>query len=204
MYTKALFLLVVNNAFASTLQSLSYRPHEYELRPSAGSSWGSWGDSEFCPENSWAAGFQLMNEPSCGDACDDTSLNGVKLFCVSKTSPGVVEVTSKKGGFGGWMGVHMCDGVDSFITGIQFKSERETKVASKHLDETAGNNINMACSHGPIMPGDGNDFGDWSNFEICPENTAVCGLRTMVEEPQGIFTDDTSLNQIILYCCDYF
>ena len=65
-----------------------------------------------------------MNEPSCGDACDDTSLNGVKLFCVSKTSPGVVEVTSKKGGFGGWMGVHMCDGVDSFITGIQFKSER--------------------------------------------------------------------------------
>ena len=36
----------------------------------------------------------------------------------------------------------------------------------KHLDETAGNNINIACSHGPIMPGDGNDFLDWSNFRF--------------------------------------
>ena len=23
-----------------------------------------------------------------------------------------------------------------------------------------------------------------------------------VEDPQGLFTDDTALNQIILYCCD--
>ena len=77
----------------------------------------------------------------------------------------------------------------------------------------------MACSHGSVLPGDGGDFGTWSDFEICPENEAVCGIRTLgnlerevhfftyldfyllVEDPQGVFTDDTALNQIILYCC---
>ena len=89
----------------------------------------------------------------------------------------------------------------------------------------------MACSHGSVLPGDGGHYGDWSDFEMCPHNTAVCGIRTLgrgfniyfncqfdirrniwgngnaystvsVEDPQGVFTDDTSLNQIILYCCD--
>ena len=37
----------------------------------------------------------------------------------------------------------------------------------------------MACSHGSVLPGDGGDFGNWSDFEICPENEAVCGIRTL-------------------------
>merc|ERR1712029_1088156 len=85
-------------------------------------------------------------------------------------------------------------------SGVQIREE--TKDKSKHLDETAGNNVNMACSHGSVLPGDGGDFGTWSDFEVCPENTAVCGIRTLVEDPQGVFTDDTALNQIILYCCE--
>ena len=50
---------------------------------------------------------------------------------------------------------------------------------SRHLDETAGNNVNMACSHGSVLAGNGEDFGSWSNFEMCPEGTAVCGIRTL-------------------------
>ena len=99
-------------------------PVQTELRPAAGSSWGSWGDSEFCPEASWAAGFQLLHEPDCGDVCDDTELNGVKLFCVTRTGEAAAEVTSKRGGFGGWKGRFLCDGTESFLSGIQFKSER--------------------------------------------------------------------------------
>ena len=95
-----------------------------ELRPHAGSSWGSWGDSEFCPDGSWAGGFQLLHEPDCGDICDDTELNGVKLFCVDINGAEVGEVTSKTGGFGEWKTSQMCDGYQSFISGIQFKSER--------------------------------------------------------------------------------
>ena len=95
-----------------------------ELYPAAGSEWGTWGESEFCPENSWAAGFQLKVEPSCGDICDDTALNSVKLICVSKSNDEQVEVTSKIGEFGEWQEVQMCDGVNSFINGVQFRSEK--------------------------------------------------------------------------------
>ena len=37
----------------------------------------------------------------------------------------------------------------------------------------------MACSHGSVLAGDGGHYGDWSDFEMCPQNTAVCGIRTL-------------------------
>ena len=37
----------------------------------------------------------------------------------------------------------------------------------------------MACSHGSVLAGDGGHYGDWSDFEMCPHNTAVCGIRTL-------------------------
>ena len=72
---------------------------------------------------------------------------------------------------------------------------------SRHLDETAGNNVNMACSHGSVLAGDGGHYGDWSDFEICPENTAVCGIRTLgkISEKighfsQGLFSGGSTRN----------
>ena len=49
----------------------------------------------------------------------------------------------------------------------------------RHLDETAGNNVNMACSHGSVLAGNGENYGTWSDFEMCPEGSAVCGIRTL-------------------------
>ena len=43
----------------------------------------------------------------------------------------------------------------------------------------SGNNVNMACSRGSVLAGDGGHYGDWSDFEMCPQNTAVCGIRTL-------------------------
>ena len=103
------------------------RPHETELRPSAGSSWGSWGGDSWCPENSWAGGFQLLVESSCGDACDDTALNGVRLLCVSWDSQEAGSVTSKTGSWGKWRSLFSCSGSGNFITGVQFKSEKALK-----------------------------------------------------------------------------
>merc|ERR1719167_1196687 len=140
------------------------RPHETELRPEAGSSWGSWGGDRWCPENSWAAGFQLLVEYDCGNACDDTALNGVKLLCYTKDGQEVGSVTSKIGSFGSWRTPHMCSsGFNNFLDSIQFKSERETvsKTRGKrNLDETAGNNVNMGCLGGDLV------FGDGEHWEI--------------------------------------
>ena len=142
-----------------------------------------------------------MVEPSCGDICDDTALNSVRIFCSELSGQEVGSVTSKKGNFGGWNNPLRCGESGSFITGVQFKSERvslcfsaepgviviaslcqETvrmRGDSRHLDETAGNNVNMACSHGSVLAGNGENFGTWSNFEMCPEGSAVCGIRTL-------------------------
>ena len=57
---------------------------------------------------------------------------------------------------------------------------------TRHLDETAGNNVNMACSHGSVLAGNGENFGTWSDFEMCPEGTAVCGIRTLGESYHSI------------------
>ena len=65
-----------------------------------------------------------MVEPSCGDICDDTALNSVKLFCSTLTGLEAGFVTSKKGNFGGWNDPLLCGNSESFITGVQFKSEK--------------------------------------------------------------------------------
>ena len=36
-----------------------YFNHQVEIQPAALSHWGDWGDKTFCPDNSWAQGFQL-------------------------------------------------------------------------------------------------------------------------------------------------
>lgn len=49
-------------------------------------------------------------------------------------------------------------------------------------------------------PGHGHwgDYGEWS--ETCGAGSAICGLRTKVEDNQ-YGTDDTALNDVIMYCC---
>merc|ERR1712080_376224 len=73
-----LLLLSVTTSSGAILRDRHYLA---ELNPEAGSNWGDWGRLEFCPEGSWAAGFQLKVEKDCGAMCDDTALNGVRLFC---------------------------------------------------------------------------------------------------------------------------
>ena len=78
--------------------------------------------------------------------------------------------------------------------------------SSRHLDETAGNNIDTLCHGGDVLAvgdsfydtqkcgyfgfgfgfstqGDGTNFGLWADYVLCPDDTAVCGIKTKVFIP---------------------
>ena len=53
------------------------------------------------------------------------------------------------------------------------------------------------------LPGFGiwGEFGAWS--DECNFGTAICGIKTRVSELQGMFGDDTALDDVMFYCCKY-
>merc|ERR1712080_640109 len=147
-----LLLLSVTTSSGAILRDRHYLA---ELNPEAGSNWGDWGRLEFCPEGSWASGFQLKVEKDCGAMCDDTALNGVRLFCTGVDGSDRGGVSSLVGGFGSWAHTHSCSSFGSFLRGVQFRSEDETFASAgddnnRHWDETAGNNLNGACIGGTV------------------------------------------------------
>ena len=76
-------------------------------------------------------------------------------------------------------------------------------------DDTAANYMKARCRDsssgneyevpGKSKRGLWGDFGDWS--ESCDQDSAVCGIQDKLESQQGS-GDDTSLNDLKLYCCD--
>ena len=63
-------------------------------------------------------------------------------------------------------------------------------------------NFKTSTGENERFMGNGNGYwgtyGAWS--DSCLANTAVCGIRTKIEKPQGR-ADDTALNDVELYCC---
>merc|ERR1711971_789871 len=191
------------------------RPYRVEIQPSALSHWGDWGDKSFCPDNSWAQGYQLKVESDQGGLDDDTALDGVRLECFDSKGvyTGSVESAPQYTHSGEWMSKLYCTS-NSFLDGIRLRSEEgyykknkmyieSDKANTRSLDETAANNIDMHCINKNTLSGNGMFWGEWTDWKYCPTGTAVCGLKTKVQEYSGSFTDDTALNEIILYCCDF-
>ncbi|GAB0201165.1 vitelline membrane outer layer protein 1 [Grus japonensis] len=156
-----------------------------------GGPWGEWGDPEFCPKRSHATGFQLKVEPHRGFFGDDTALNGVRLLCQDREV-----VTSSEGPRGTWSFPLSCG------RGQRLVSFRLRVEAPRGLwDDTAANDLDVTCSDGTVLEGQGGPAGTWGNWSVaCPPAWGVCGLRTRLEPPQPR-GDDTGLNGVEMFCC---
>ena len=106
-------------------------------------------------------------------------------------------IESLVGKFGSWVGRLSCKNTGQFLKAAQFKSEKW----HRNADDTAGNNLNMKCTDGEVLKGDGERFGEWSDFVACPSDTIICGIRTKLEKSEGVDVDDTMLNAVSFYCC---
>jgi len=178
-----------------------------EIAPHANTGFGSWGPVDLCPENSFAHGFQLKVEWNCfrngTKDCDDTALNAIKLFCSYADGKSAGYVESFVGPFGSWGESTQCHGAGNWLSGAQFRSEPYQH--SHGGDDTAGNNLNMACLDGEIREGVGEHWGSWSDWVRCPVSTAVCGIKNKVEGncfKEEDHCDDTAHNAVVFYCCN--
>lgn len=177
-----------------------------------GGRWGYWREEQRCAHGSYAVGFDMKIEGRQGSSYDDTALNGIKLICETMSGPAYQhEITSAMGDWGEWVGRSTCDdrhGKKQFLT--SFRLQVESPQGSDY-DDTSANYIEFRCRDfaGSLpeytlskYPGYGfwGDFGHWSYD--CPLHSAICGIRTRIETPQGRDDDDTALNDVEFYCCN--
>lgn len=100
-----------------------------------------------------------------------------------------------RSGWGEWTKIQWCPG--GFLTSFQLRVEPP----QGNGDDTAVNNIRFVCSSADILVGFGTCWGDWGDWSNKCQGKGICGIMTMVEEPQGI-GDDTALNNVLMFCCD--
>ncbi|KAK3577441.1 hypothetical protein CHS0354_032292 [Potamilus streckersoni] len=197
-----------------------------------GGRWGSWYQPQYCPNGTYAVGYNMKIQGEQQDR-DDTGLNAISLRCQPLSiSRDVGDITSEEGGWGTWIGWTMCNFdnksertfLTSFSLQVEVNQDNDYKdmsmwkerVKNKFSgDDTAADFVKFMCrdfnsnsqerelSH-PPGHGAWGSYGDWS--QSCPLNSAICGIQTKVEPFQGdgsLFGgDDTALNDVQFICCN--
>ncbi|MEE6505922.1 hypothetical protein FKM82_007388 [Ascaphus truei] len=159
---------------------------------SNGGEWGEWGPLEMCPVGSSARGFSLKVEKFQWFA-DDTSLNGIRLHCVSSKN-GKYSIKSTDGDWGSWTSTVWCR--TGFLIAFSLRAENRLLHSDDH---TAANNIMFKCSDQSVIKGSGNPWGTYGCWsESC--RYGICGIQTSVE-PNQEDGDDTALNNVQFSCC---
>ncbi|XP_076045520.1 vitelline membrane outer layer protein 1 homolog [Oratosquilla oratoria] len=163
-------------------------------------SWGTWGRVEICPPNSFADALNLKAEtPSITDS---TGADGVMLFCREQGGNLAANITSTVGEIGEWRGKKEC-AVPEYINRFKLRVLLDQ---GNMFDDSAVNDIKFTCTHDEenVIEGGGEEDGEWDkDWVTCPADNAICGIQTRVEEYQGMFEDDSGLNDIVFLCCPY-
>lgn len=162
--------------------------------------WGDWTAEEICPPNSWVSAMNLKIEPEQGED-DDTALNGIKLSCTNMDGLHTADITSGEQRWGFYRGKKFCE--SGFASGFQLRSERDQKSG----DDASAIDLMLLCTHtdgttSKIVGGEILTFGSYTQEQICPPGTAICGIRTQIEKDQGS-GDDSALNNVDFACCSH-
>ena len=166
-------------------------------------SWGSWQTCyDICPANSFAYSVAIRAEASQG-AGDDTAMNGIKLECYDRNTGGYMGfITSHAGFWGDWLPRIV---PTPYVVGNPYVSGLMRIEAPQGIgDDTAANDVAMRGLMETTFntPPWATPWGTWGQVAWCPTGTAICGVNTRMEAPQGV-GDDTALNGVAFACCNF-
>ena len=139
---------------------------------------------------------------------DDTSMNGLRMTCVT---PGSLDffgtISSESAYWGSWSKPYSCrraSGYESFFTSFSLKVEPRR---GNFRDDSAVNSIKFMCrpldgQRDYVVEARGGPWGTYSGWSgQCGLRSAICGVQTKVASPRGP-GDDTGLNDMRFFCCN--
>jgi hypothetical protein len=157
---------------------------------------GKWGGHDFCPDGSFVHGIVIRLQSK--GSIDDTAVNAIKLFCraLNQTSDNYYVISSRSTR-GHWLDPQSC--MEGYVT--SFRARVRPK-GGMFVDNTAVQDFQATCSGGQVLRGVPVDkqfrSGQWSMDAKCPDKSAVCGLKTRI---QNNLLDAVALSDAVLYCC---
>ncbi|KAM3837614.1 vitelline membrane outer layer protein 1-like [Vipera latastei] len=185
-FSSAVFLIL-----SSWLWNAECRDYNLVLRVPNGGQWGEWGKMAICSKGH-ANGFSLKVQPPQGGVIDDTSLNGIRLYC---TEGEVIQ--SATGTFGVWGDVEKCSDGNLMSFALQVEAPQGPG------DDTAANNIKFTCQNRQVLKGSSNNWGTYGPWSDSCKVGAICGIQTKIEPLSTLpVFDNTGLNDVQFVCCD--
>ncbi|CAF3358010.1 unnamed protein product, partial [Rotaria sp. Silwood2] len=176
-----------------------------ELQPAVGP-FGDFRTYAYCPEGTWAYGFQQRVEPDQGVDHDDTALNAIRLYCRKTDGTGIKSISSYDGEWGDWSNsVYCSDPSTPFMFSAAFKIEDDQGTDD---DDTTANGFKTRCWNGKagsysnvyVEGRSSGPWGKWKDEAACPEGSAICGISSKYEKSQDS-GDDTAMNGAFFKCC---
>lgn len=149
------------------------------IRSEEYTNWGTWKNWEYCPTGKFAQGFRIKVEDYQGGD-DDTSVNGIELFCGRPGAQGTTSIKSDERSFGRWMSVRSCNNLN--LIGFQLRAEKD---GGSKVDNTAANDLKGLCENGQWQTGGGLDFGNWQYQRFCGDYKAINGIQVQTQNWQG-------------------
>ncbi|KAI4881861.1 hypothetical protein NFI96_011957 [Prochilodus magdalenae] len=152
--------------------SFESRSYTSMLTVANGEQFGQWTWPEMCPENFYAVGFSLRVESNQYGG-DDTALNGIRLYCSQNEDRSFIYTVESN------TGQHLAS--HGRLTMFGIRGELYTSGLNYHF------NLSSLS------------FGDWTPSQWCPSGVLM-SFQLRVEEHQGLFGDDTAVNNIRFRC----
>jgi len=143
-----------------------------------------WGPRQACPSNSFVTKVTLGTGYNSDDV---TALSGLKMECTSLDVRRLGKtIHSATGRYNSWKHYPIqCKGL---VTGFQLRSSRDSGLS----DFRGATDIRILCSDGKWLDGNSgwHSYSEWTERQICPTKTAICSMKTRIDDNRVNFWRD--------------